>query len=105
MDQKGNTKPLGFQQSDPLKTNSPDQAWDREKPDFGGLNNPNFVKEMQGARSWAGCCFNSPDSCLCSYRSLLPFISGIGLPLSPASNCPALRHVAVHSCHLDIQGG
>lgn len=69
-----------------------------------GLNNPNFVKEMQGAGSWSGCCFNSPDSCLSSYRSLLPLISGIGMPLSPASYCPALRHVAAHSCHLQVQG-
>lgn len=44
IDQKGSTRPLGFQQPDPLKTNSPDQAWDREKPDLGGLNKPNFVK-------------------------------------------------------------
>lgn len=59
---------------------------------------------MQGAGSWAGCCFNSPDSCLSSYRALLPLISGLGMPLSPASYCPALRHVAVHSCHLEVQG-
>lgn len=37
IDQKGSTRPLGFQQTDPLKTNSPDQAWDRERPDLGGI--------------------------------------------------------------------